>query len=88
MENLKVTMFVCGNRGIHQKAQKVLYAISRQNFNNMLQIEIVDVLKEPWKAEEHKVVATPTVVVNTPGNRKMVIGDLSDPTMLLDLLET
>lgn len=41
-------------------------------------IELVDVLDQPVQADEHRILATPTVLRTAPGPVLRVIGDLSD----------
>jgi circadian clock protein KaiB len=47
------------------------------------ELEIVDIYQEPLKAEEHQIVASPTLVKLSPGPTRRVIGDLSDEAKLL-----
>lgn len=41
------------------------------------EIEVIDVLDDPSRAEADRVIATPTVIRNAPLPRRRVIGDLS-----------
>jgi circadian clock protein KaiB len=42
------------------------------------QVTIVDVLEQPGLAEEHKIIATPTLIKSSPWPVRRIIGDLSD----------
>ena len=49
-------------------------------------LEIIDVVKNPFKAEEERVLVTPTLIKKTPSPRIRFIGDLSDAGNLLAYL--
>jgi circadian clock protein KaiB len=50
------------------------------------ELTIVDVLERPQLAERHRILATPTVVRESPLPRRRIIGDLSDvATVVLKL---
>ena len=51
------------------------------------QLEVVDVLEQPQRAEQDKVLATPTLVRSSPHPVRKIIGDLSDTRQLLAGLE-
>ena len=46
-------------------------------------LEIIDVLEQPARAEEAKVLATPTLIKLLPPPLRRIIGDLSDKDRLL-----
>jgi circadian clock protein KaiB len=50
-------------------------------------LEIVDVLEHPDRAEEAKILATPTLIKRLPPPLRRVVGDLSDKDRLLVGLE-
>jgi circadian clock protein KaiB len=41
-------------------------------------MEVIDILDRPQRAEEEKILATPTVVKEKPAPARRIIGDLSD----------
>ena len=54
------------------------------------QIEIVDVNRQPERAEQERILATPSLVRESPPPVRRIVGDLTDTTtvlMLLDLKE-
>ena len=50
-------------------------------------LEIVDVLDNPDRADDARIIATPTVVRLHPEPRRRVIGDLSGPDQVARALE-
>jgi len=51
------------------------------------ELEIIDVLAHPEKAEQDKILATPTLIKQLPPPLRRVIGDLSDSEKVLLGLE-
>jgi hypothetical protein len=54
----------------------------------LLRLEICDVSRNPERAEEDAVYFTPMLVKRSPLPRTFVLGDLSDATAVVDLLES
>jgi circadian clock protein KaiB len=50
------------------------------------EIEVIDVLACPERAEEERILATPTLIRSYPPPRRRVTGDLSDPEKLLRVM--
>ena len=48
-----------------------------EKLENEYTLEIIDVLENPLKAEEEKILATPTLIINNPPVRRF-IGNLSN----------
>jgi len=53
-----------------------------------LRLEICDVSRNPERAEEDAVYFTPMLVKRSPLPRTFVLGDLSDATAVMELLES
>ena len=51
------------------------------------QVEIVDVNEQPARAEQERILATPTLVRESPPPVRRIVGDLTDTTTLLMLLD-
>jgi circadian clock protein KaiB len=51
------------------------------------ELEIVDVLENPQRAEDERILATPTLIKQLPPPLRRVIGDLSDKDKVLLGLE-
>lgn len=57
--------------------------VGRAEFADRFELSVIDVLECADQAEEARVVATPTLVKNSPLPKKRVIGDLSDTEMVI-----
>jgi circadian clock protein KaiB len=55
---------------------------------SQVRFEVVDVSQQPHRAEAERVVYTPMLVKRLPLPRVYVLGDLSNTSALLDLLES
>jgi circadian clock protein KaiB len=49
-------------------------------------LEIIDVLSDPEAAEEARILATPTLIMEEPAPVRMIVGDLSDMTRVRAVL--
>ena len=58
-----------------------------QELEGRYELEIVDVLEHPQRAEDEKILATPTLIKQLPPPLRRVIGDLSDKEKVLLGLE-
>ncbi len=47
---------------------------------------IIDVLERPQLAEEDKVLATPTLIMDSPSSSRRIIGDLTDAEKVITAL--
>lgn len=50
------------------------------------ELDVVDVLEQPDLADERKILATPTLIRESPPPRRRVTGDLSDTARVLQFL--
>lgn len=55
-------------------------------FGNNVELEIIDVLEQPDKAEADKILATPTLIRQTPGPPRRLVGDLAETERIIQLL--
>ena len=79
-------LFVTGNSQRSFPAVEALQLLHREYFQNGVRVEIIDVLEAPEKAEEDKVLATPTLIRQSPGPPRRLVGDLGDKDRLILLL--
>lgn len=86
MEKILFTLFVTGQTSRSQNAIANLRKISRHLPPDQCVITIVDVLEHPALAEEFKVIATPTLIKQTPVPLRRIVGDLSDTALVLTWL--
>ena len=86
MSRYRFTLFVAGDTERSQRAYASLRRICRERLGDEFEIELVDVVRDPEKAEAHRVLTTPTVVKEHPEPRRRITGDLSDATRVMAAL--
>jgi circadian clock protein KaiB len=82
-----LTLYVTGTSPRAQVAIANLESICQQELAGQYDLEIVDVLEHPQRAEDEKILATPTLIKQLPPPLRRVIGDLSDKEKVLLGLE-
>lgn len=86
MSRYRFTLFVAGDTARSQRAYASLRRICRERLGDEFEIELVDVVSEPEKAEAHRILTTPTVLKEHPEPRRRITGDLSDATRVMAAL--
>jgi circadian clock protein KaiB len=84
-ERLALRLYVSGGTPRSRRAIATVRAMVEQ-LGRQDAVEVVDVLETPSRAEEDRIVATPTLVKHAPSPSSRVIGDLSDVRALMDAL--
>ena len=82
-----LTLYVTGTSPRTKVAIDNLDRICKQELDGRYELEIVDVLENPQRAEDEKILATPTLIKQLPPPLRRVIGDLSDKEKVLLGLE-
>ncbi len=82
-----LTLYVTGTSPRTKIAIENLNRICKQELEGRYELEIVDVLEHPQRAEDEKILATPTLIKQLPPPLRRVIGDLSDKEKVLLGLE-
>ena len=80
-------LYVTGKSSKSGTAIANLRRICEQELQGLYDLEIIDVLEFPDRAEEEKILATPTLIKSLPLPLRRVIGDLSDKEKVLLGLE-
>jgi circadian clock protein KaiB len=80
-------LYVTGESSRTGTAIANLQRICEQELQGLYDLEIIDVLEFPDRAEEEKILATPTLIKSLPLPLRRVIGDLSDKEKVLLGLE-
>ena len=80
-------LYVTGSSPRAAVAIANLQRICEQELRGQYELEIIDVLEHPQVAEDHKILATPTLIKQLPPPLRRVIGDLSDKEKVLFGLE-
>jgi circadian clock protein KaiB len=78
---------VAGKTVRSEQAIANLRRICREELDGRYELEIIDVVESPEKAEEDRILATPTLIKQLPPPLRRVIGDLSDKEKVLLGLE-
>ena len=76
-------LYICGNTIDSYRAINNLHLICREQLIDEFFVEIIDVLKEPLKAEEDKIIATPTLIKKSPLPLQCFVGDMSNKMQIL-----
>jgi circadian clock protein KaiB len=79
-------LYIAGDSAISRRAE--------QNLRHLLTLvepagweaEIIDVVREPERAEEAGILATPTLSYEAPVRPRRIVGDLSDAKRILNFL--
>lgn len=76
-------LYITGRTIRSEQAIANLERICEAELAGRYRIEIIDVLEHPELAEQHKILATPTVIKVLPPPVRRVIGDLSHAEKVL-----
>ena len=82
-----LTLYVTGTSPRTRIAIDNLNRICAEELAGRYELEIVDVLEHPQRAEDDRILATPTLIKQLPPPLRRVIGDLSDTDKVLLGLE-
>ena len=82
-----LTLFVSGASDSSAQAITNVRAICDAHLSGRYHLDIVDLNQEPVLAEQHHVLATPTLVKDHPLPMRMLVGDMSDHPRVLVALD-
>jgi circadian clock protein KaiB len=85
-ESVRFHLFVAGETPRSRRAIENLQRIVRETPGWRCEVEVIDVLTAPERAEEERVLATPTLIKESPLPRRRVTGDLSDLEKVLRVM--
>ncbi|MCC7491692.1 MAG: circadian clock KaiB family protein [Fimbriimonadaceae bacterium] len=83
MIRCRLKLYITGHSPRSELALRNLRQICDRAFDGNYELEVVDVLEQPQRAEEDKVIATPTLIRVAPPPQRRIIGDLSERVMVL-----
>ncbi|QLH39806.1 MAG: circadian clock protein KaiB [Defluviicoccus sp.] len=75
-------LFVSGNSSHSQKYIDTVQHICEKYIRSAYCVEIVDVFKDPQRAEAEKVFVTPTLIRHAPAPERRIVGDFSSEDVL------
>jgi circadian clock protein KaiB len=76
-------LYVTGKTPRAEMAIANLRRICEEELQGRYELEIIDVIEHPQRAEDEKILATPTLIKRLPPPLRRVIGDLSDKEKVL-----
>jgi len=83
---LQLRLYVTGNAPNSTAALANLRAICDEKPSGHCSLEIIDLLREPLRSANDRVIVTPTLIRLAPAPPRRLIGNLSDTEQLLNLL--
>jgi len=83
MNKILLRLYVTGNSVLSQLAIANIYRICEEDLDGQYNVEIIDVLEQPQRAEEEKVMVTPTLIKQLPPPLQRIIGDMSNTEKVL-----
>ena len=78
MKGPSLTLFIAGHTVRSQNAIRQLRLMAMNELGNNCELTVVDVVEKPDLAEQARVLATPTLIKESPAPVRRIIGDLSD----------
>jgi circadian clock protein KaiB len=85
--HFKFRLYVAGDAANSMQAVSNLHALCREHLPERHEIEVIDVLREPKRALDEGVLLTPMLVRVSPDPIRRIVGNLSLPQPLLQMLE-
>lgn len=85
--SFRLRLYVSGQTGRSQRAIAVLQGLCEEQLAGRSELEVIDVLAEPGRADEDRVLATPMLIKLAPAPVRRVIGDFSDLPRLHEALD-
>jgi circadian clock protein KaiB len=83
MDQQAFTLFVAGGTELATRALANFDRLVRERLGERCQLTVIDILKEPRRAREHRVLATPLLVRERPNPVLRILGDLSQEAKIL-----
>lgn len=87
MGTLQLILYVAGKSHRTELAIANLRSALDREVNGDYELTVNDVLENPELAEEHRILATPTLVKEQPLPARRIIGDFSDERKILFALD-
>lgn len=78
MTRVVFTLYVAGRSPRSSQAAANLERLGKERLGGAYDLTIVDVADEPDRAEAARILTTPTLVKEAPGQPRRVTGDLAD----------
>jgi len=79
-------LYIAGNSAVSRRAEQNLSHLQRLIKPQGWDVEVIDVLMQPERAEQARILATPTLSYDHPMRPRRIVGDLSDTKSVLAFL--
>jgi circadian clock protein KaiB len=79
-------LFVSGGSPTSRRARENLARLAAHDLPADWVVEIIDVMTDPARAEESRILATPTLSLGDPARPRRIVGDLSERARVLEFL--
>jgi circadian clock protein KaiB len=83
LSEIRLQLFVAGDSPRAERAIASLQQICEEILDDPCEVEVIDVTTHPERADEARILTTPTVVKRSPAPVRRIIGDLSDTEKVL-----
>ncbi len=87
MTRYSLTLYIAGHTPKSEKTINHVRRICQEAFGDDYDLRIVDVMQHPDQAEQHHILATPTLVREFPLPSRHIIGDLSAADKVREALD-
>ena len=86
-QDITLTLYITGQTPRSEQAVAHVRRLCASRWADRCTLDVIDVLEAPQRAEEDKIVATPTLIKVTPPPVRRIIGDFSQTEQVLEQLE-
>lgn len=83
MSEVSLTLYIAGRTDRSERAVANLHRLGETYLRGAYRLVVIDAVEEPESAEADRVLATPTLIKNSPPPLRRITGDLSDPHRVL-----
>jgi circadian clock protein KaiB len=83
----ELTLFVAGASTLSARAVTNVTAVLEQYLGGRYQLKVVDIYREPALVKLEGVLASPTLIKHSPPPKRMLVGDMSNTSSLLRVLD-
>lgn len=84
--DLRFHLYVAGSSPRSSRAIENLRQMIDQHLPEGCEVEVIDVLESPERAEHDRILATPTLIKESPLPKRRITGDLADTTRVLQVI--
>ena len=88
MSKYTFKLYIAGQSPNSTRAIENLKSFCEEVLKKQYEIDVINVIENPQLAVYHNIIATPTLVRETPSPAQRIIGDLSNKEKLMSMLGT